>query len=77
MPCNKNEYPDISRLHDIEYTKNWIPESLSTLLSHLITSPLKQASIGQVITQNARPRSMIASIPFGIGVDIDKSLAKS
>ena len=75
MPCDKKEYPDISRMQDIEYAMTWIPESLTTFLSHLVSSPLKQASIGQVITQNSRPRSMIASIPFGIGVDIDKSFA--
>ena len=75
MPCDKKEYPDISRMQDIEYAMTWIPESLTMFLSHLVSSPLKQASIGQVIIQNSRPRSMIASIPFGIGVDIDKSFA--
>ena len=74
-PFDKTEYPDISKMDDIEYAESWVPDSLSTFLSHLISPPLKRASIGQVITQNSRPRSMIAPIPFGIGVDIDKSFA--
>ena len=73
MPCDKKEYPDISRMQDIEYAMTWIPESLTTFLSHLVSSSLKQASIGQVITQNSRPPSMIAFIPFSIGVDINNS----
>jgi len=75
MPCDKTEYPDISKMDDIEYAKNWIPDNLNIFLSHLVSSRLKQVSIGQIITQSARPRSMIASIPFGIGVDVDKSFA--
>jgi pantothenate kinase len=34
-----------------------------------------EVSIGQCIAQLSRPKSMIASIPFEIGVDIDKSFA--
>ena len=60
---------------NIEYARSWVPESLLLLLRHLVTSPLKQVSLGQCIAQAARPRSMIASIPFGVGVDIDKSFA--
>ena len=75
MPCDKKKYPDISRMQDIKHAMTWIPESLTTFFSHLVSSPLKQASIGQVIIQNSRPRSITASIPFGIGVDIDKSFA--
>ena len=59
----------------IVYAKNWMPESLTIFLSQLISSQLKQVSIGQCIAQASRPRSMIASIPFGIGVYIDKSFA--
>ena len=36
-------------------------------------SELKQVSIKQCLGQPLRYRSMLASIPFGIGVDIDKS----
>ena len=62
-------------MDDVEYAKTGVPESLLMFLKHLVSSPLKQVSIGQSITQCSRPRSMIASIPFDIGVDIDKSFA--
>ena len=48
---------------------------LLVFLQYLILPELKQVSIGQCIAQASRPRSMLASIPFGIGVDIDKSFA--
>ena len=75
LPCNKKEYPVISKMDDLDYGKKWVPESMMSFLKHLVSSPLKQMSIGQSITQSARPRSMIAPIPFGLGIDIDKSFA--
>ena len=71
MPSTMNEYPSIDSLNCIEYVKSWVPESLQILLNHLICSELKRVSIGQCITQASR--STIASILFGIGVDLDKS----
>ena len=44
-------------------------------LQHLIPSELREVSIGKCIAQAARPRLMLASTPFGNGVDIDKSFA--
>ena len=72
---NKEQYPSIEEMGSIEYAKNWMPESLTIFLSQLISSQLKQVSIGQCIAQASRPRSMIASIPFRIGLYIDKSFA--
>ena len=48
--------------------KNWVPESILIIL----TSQLKKESIGQCKAQASRTISMIASIQFGVGVDIDK-----
>ena len=56
MPIDKTEYPDISRMADIEYAESWVPESLLTSLSLLISQLLKRESIGQIIAQSARPR---------------------
>ena len=39
----------------------------------LVASGQKQLSLSQCIIQTTRPRSVIASIPFGVAVDIDKS----
>ena len=55
LPCDKNKYPFIDKMEDIEYAKTWVPESLM-FLSHLVSSPLKQVSIGQSIAQSSRPR---------------------
>ena len=73
IPVDKCEYPKIDEMSDMDYEKRWVPESLQLFLGHLFPSKLKQMSFGQCIAQASRPRSMIAPIPFGIGVDVDKS----
>ena len=73
MENSMEEYPSIESLDCIEYAKVWVPESLQIFLNHIISSELKRISIGQCISQASRPRSTIVSIPFGIGVDLDKS----
>ena len=62
-------------MRDLNYESEWVPESLQIFLGLLFPSKLKQISIGQCITQASRRRSLIAPIPFGIGVDLDKSFA--
>ena len=39
----------------------------------IIPTRLKQVSLSQCIVQVARPRTVIAPIPFGVGLNIDKS----
>ena len=39
-----------------------VPESLQLILTHIVPSTLKQVSIGQCITQAARPRSVMYPI---------------
>jgi len=39
----------------------------------LVPSKLKKASLSQCIIQAARPRSVIAPIPFGVGISVDKT----
>ena len=68
MNVSKSYYPSVSEIEDSE---KWIPESLEILLGHLISSTLKKRSIGQCIVQAARPRSAIAPIPFGLGIELD------
>ena len=77
LPCNKTEYPIIDRMSDINYAKKWVPESLLNFLRHLISSELKQVSIGQCIAQNSRSRSMIASVPFGVVLTLTNRLQQS
>ena len=73
MTADKSKYPSNEELSDINYETKWVPESLQIFLSSLISSNLKQLSIGQCIVQASRPRSLIVPIPFGVGVDVDKS----
>ena len=68
-------YPTIYDIENIEKNKEWVPESLQLLLTHIIPSTLKQVSIGQCITQAARPRSVMCPIVFGLGVQLEKSFA--
>jgi len=44
---------------------------LHLLLKHIIASQLKQLAIGQCILQAARPRTMIAPVLLGLGVQLD------
>ena len=53
--------------------KEWVPGGLITLLKELIPLELKQVSIGQCIAESAKPRSILAPISFGVGVNVDKS----
>ncbi|XP_057294633.1 uncharacterized protein LOC130623163 [Hydractinia symbiolongicarpus] len=71
MAVDKCEYPTADEMGD--YQTKWVPESLQLFLSHLFPSKLKQISLAQCISQASRPRSMVAPIPFGIGVYVDKS----
>ena len=75
LTTDKSHYPLLEKMSDIEYCKTWTPESLLILLNCLIPKELQAVGIGQCIAQASRPRSLLASIPFGIGVDIDKSFA--
>ena len=49
-------YPTIHDIEDIEKNEEWVPESLQLLLTHIVPSTVNQVSIGQCITQAARPR---------------------
>ena len=75
MPANIGEYPSATDLRSIEFAKQCIRGSLKLLLDYLINSELKRLSLGQCITQASRLRSIIAPIPFGMGVDLDKSFS--
>ena len=68
-----DEYPTLEEIKDITRTKEWVPESLQLFLKYLVPSTLKQISIGQCITQASRPRSVMCPIPFGIGVELEKT----
>lgn len=73
MPANKECYPSSAMLSDLSIQKNFVPESLHNLLSTIFAEAnckLKVAAIGQAIIQAMRPRSIIAPLQLGLGVQL-------
>lgn len=64
-------FPDCD-IRDIQKEKEYIPPSLRTLLASLMpSSQIRQVSIGQAILQTMRPKTSLAPIMFGVGVEMD------
>lgn len=71
MTCNNTEYPNADDISNMQYHKDFLPESLLNVLKGLIKTKdadLKIASIGQAIVQAACPRRVIAPLQIGLGV---------
>ena len=68
-------YPTIDDITDEDRDNEWVPESLRTFLRILISSNLKNKSLGQCITQASRPRSIMCPLMFGLGIELEKSMA--
>ena len=66
-------YPTDEDIGNIDQSNRnrWVPQHLQTFLKTIIPSKLKQNSIGHVIVQSARPRSVITPILFGLGIEMD------
>ena len=67
-------YPMREEIASCDEGKLWVPPYLRLFMEKIIKNPLKQASLGQAIVSAARPRSCIAPILFGLGVDCDHVL---
>ena len=70
MNYSKEFYPSVDDIADGE---KWVPESLKNFMALLVPSSQKQLNLSQCIIQATKPRSVIAPVPFGVTVDIDKS----
>ena len=70
MNFSKDHYPGLG---EIEESEKWIPDSLQLFVKVIVPTRLKQVSLIQCIVQAARPRTVIVPIPFGVGLNIDKS----
>ena len=73
MSYSKEFYPSVDDIVDGE---KWVPEYLKNFMALLVPSIQKQLSLNQCIIQATKPRSVIAPIPFGVAVDIDKSTGR-
>ena len=69
---NLGSYPSNDEINNVNNCiRIKFPQLLQTFLRTIISSELKQISIGQCIVQAARPRSVMMPILFGLGVEID------
>ena len=66
---NTDSYPTNDDIY-VKKSKEWIPRHLQMLMKTIVSSELKQSSIGQCIVQAARPRSVITPALFGLGVEL-------
>ena len=66
-------YPNADDICAKEEGNAWVPSSLQLFMSYLISSKEKRFSLNQCIVQAARPRTIIALIPFGLGVSVEKN----
>ena len=74
---NSDLYPTNDDISNIEKSREWIPRHLQILMKTIVSSELKQNSIGQCIVQAARPRSVITPTLFGLGVELTMYLVQS
>ena len=73
MPVDKSAYPSWKDMSDTNYQKALVPDSLQIFLGHCFPSELEQSGFGYCIVHASQRRSVIASTPFGISVQLDKS----
>lgn len=71
LECDMNYYPSYDNIIDIEEGAKALPKSLKTLLDKIIPNKTKQVSIGQSILYAARPRSVIPTLLFGLGIELE------
>jgi len=64
-------YPSNEDITSSSQNSQWIPHHLQTFLKLVVISEAKQNSIGHAIVQASRPRSVIAPIMFGVGIEMD------
>ena len=69
---NVEVYPSHEQIRNIGLGKEWLPTYLKVFMESLVKKDLKQVSIGQAIVNAVKPRSSIAPIMFGLGIEADK-----
>ncbi len=76
----KDSYTSCSKLSSVEDAVLFLPDSLQLMLNTLFTSKCEQvkvASIGQAIMQIAQPRTILAPIQVGLGVQLHHHFASN
>jgi len=66
-----DKYPLNSELSNVDAARQWVPTLLNEFMENVVCDDRKQVALSHCIVQAARPRSVIAPIPFGLGVALD------
>ena len=72
IKCNVEEYPSIE---DVELLENKIVPLLRLFMKELNSDELKQSPVGQAMTKAVRLRSYIATLMFGLGIELAFSIS--
>ena len=67
-----SHYPTNDLIKDTEKGKQWVPSYLQYFMEKIIKNELKQISLAQCIVNAIKPRSSIAPIMFGLGIEVEK-----
>ena len=70
MNFSKDHYPGVS---EIKESEKWFLDLLQLFMKVIVPTMLKHVNLSQCIVQAARPRTVIAPMPIGVGLNIDKS----
>lgn len=74
MDSSKQDYPSSSDISNLDRNLQFLPPSMTLLLSTLLRDKkdckLKIASIGQTLVQATRPTVLISPLQLGLGVEI-------
>ena len=73
MPVDNSAYPSWKDMSNTNYQKASVPDSLQIFLGHRFPSELEKLGFGYCITYASQLTSVIASIPFGISVQLGQS----
>ena len=74
MYLSKDFYPSVDDIKLSADSDKFVPETLQSFMRYLMNPVLKRQSFAQCIVQASRPKSSIQPIPFGLGVEIDKTM---
>ena len=73
MPVDRSAYPSWKDMSNTNYQKASVPDSLQTFLGYHFPSELEKSGFGYCIVHTSQLTSVIASMPFGITAQLDKS----
>ena len=68
---DSSSYPTNEDIENFDRSRQWVPNYLQKFLEIIISSKVKQNSIGHSILQSARLRSVITPTLFGVGIEMD------